>query len=109
MKFSPAVTGASGVAYGTVEDVILQHIQTNFDGGHDVAKSLRDGQKIDISSSQPARTISGASEEATRAIEQDGFNIKFELEYKEWMERRNQLKEGMFKAYSLILSKYCKQ
>ena len=88
MKFSPAVTGTSGVAYGTVKDVILQHIQTNFDGGHDIAKSLRDGQKIDLSSSQPTRTISGATEEATRAIQQDGFNIQYELEYKEWMEEK---------------------
>ena len=107
IKFSPAVTGTSGVAYATVKDVILQHIQTNFDGGHDIAKSLRDGQMIDISSSKPSRTISGETEEAARAIQQDGFNIQYELEYKEWMERRNKLKEGMFKAYSLILSEYC--
>ena len=70
--------------------------------------SANNGQKIDISSSKPTRTISGATEETTRAIQQqDGFNIQYELEYKEWMERRNKLKEGMFKAYSLIQSEYC--
>ena len=79
LKFSQNVTGASGVAYGTVKDAILRHIQSYYDGGYDIAKSLRDGTKLDLSSSEPTRVISNKSDEATRLIEQDGFNIKFEL------------------------------
>ena len=79
LKFSQNVTGASGVAYGTVKDAILRHIQSYYDGGFDIAKSLRDGTKLDLSSSEPRRDISTATEEKVRSIEQDVFNIKYEL------------------------------
>ena len=72
LKFSQNVTGASGVAYGTVKDAILRHIQSYYDGGYDIAKSLRDGTKLDLSSSEPRRVISQATDEKVRAIEQDG-------------------------------------
>ena len=101
------VTGASGVAYGTVKDAILRHIQSYYDGGFDIAKSLRDGTKLDLSSSEPRRDISRESDEATRLIEQDGFNIKFELRYKEWMERSQKLDDGMKQSYAFIFDNYC--
>ena len=75
LKFSQNVTGASGVAYGTVKDAILRHIRSYYDGEFDIAKSLRDGTKLDLSSSEPRRDISRATEEKVRSIEQDGFNI----------------------------------
>ena len=90
-----------------MKDAILRHIQSYYDGGFDIAKSLRDGTKLDLSSSEPKRVISQATEEKVRAIEQDGFNVKFELRYKEWMERSQKLEDGMKQSYTFIFDNYC--
>ena len=90
-----------------MKDAILRHIQSYYDGGYDIAKSLRDGTKLDLSSSEPRRVISQATDEKVRAIEQDGFNIKFELRYKEWMERSQKLEDGMKQSYTFIFDTYC--
>ena len=50
--------------YATVLEAITTHVQKNYKGGADMAKSLKDGKMMDLSSEKPVRLRSQAKEEA---------------------------------------------
>jgi len=92
--------------YTTVKDAILERIQRDYKHGYDTAKSLREGQKIDLTSEKPQRQLVTGTDGAAK-IAQDGMDIEYQLELKCWMDRNNTLDNNLRKAYSLIFTSYC--
>jgi hypothetical protein len=93
--------------YNTVLDSIVQEVQKKYKYGSDIAKSLRDGKLFDLSSIMPVRRVSEETNETTRMIEQDGFNIQFQEEFRVYLDRKSILEDNLHKTYSAIYSTYC--
>lgn len=94
--------------YATVKDSIIQYIQKTFkERGHDVATSLHNMQKIDLSPEEPHRDLSSLADAAKKKIVQDGFDIKYQAKFTHYMDRCDALDNGLIKAYSLIFMNYC--
>ena len=108
MKFSPQSHGKGSTAtYATVKDVLIQSIQKSYKGGHDVAKSLKDMQVIDLTTEEPLRAIATDADAATKQMLQAGMDIKYQEELRRFLDRKDALKEGLTKAYALIFTNYC--
>jgi hypothetical protein len=108
MKFAPHVQGKpQSATYATVKDAIVQNVQKNFRDGHDVARSLEELQVIDLAQEEPQREMSKKENPDEKSTDKDGFNIKYQEELRQFMERKNNLRQGMSKAYSLIYSSFC--
>ena len=93
--------------YATVLESLVTYVQKNYAGGADMAKSLKLGKRLDLTSERPTRQQSTAKEEADKAFEQTGLDIAFREEHKLYMLRVNQLKENEPKCYALIISLFC--
>src|SRR5210317_1131036 len=108
LKFTPQGYGKGPQAsYSTVKDAVIKNIQKNFKNGQDVAKSIKQGKIIDLSGDLPTMTISTKPEDKGGATEQAGFNILYQEELQVYMERKDTLRTGMNKAYTLIYNNYC--
>ena len=108
MKFSTQVAGkAPKASYATVKESLIQTVQKGYKGGIDVAKSLKDMKKVDLSKEEPVREISRLTDPVERAIEQDGFNIRYQERLRRHYDRSDALEEGMNKCFALIYSNYC--
>ena len=66
------------VPYDTVLEAILLKIQTEFEGGYDVAKSLKNVAMVDLAKERPTRLVSTLADPVNRSIEQDGLNIDYQ-------------------------------
>ena len=114
-RFTPNVQGKpQGATYATVKDHIVQYIQSNFKGGSDIAKSIKDLKVVDLSQEKPKRPLATAPkkdetdvEKATREITQHGYDIMFDAEYKQHIDREKDLVENLKKAYSVIFGNFC--
>ena len=95
------------VPYDTVLEALLLKIQTEFDGGYDVARSLKNLARVDLNAERPQRLVSVLADPANRAIEQDGLNIDYAEAIKLHHLRVEALRKGLHSAYSLIFDKYC--
>ena len=105
-------TPSNYATYHAIVEHICQYVQTTFANyGHDCAKSLRDGEMIDLSLEEPEREMveegNNASERMTQAIRQNGLDIKYTAEITTHAQRVQHLAANMTKAYSLILGTYC--
>ena len=109
LKFSPMNNqGKTNAAtYTTTRDAIIQHIRKNYKGGIDVGKSLEDMSKVNLDILQPTRDISKETEAASKIVDQAGLDIKYQEELRRHLDRKDALRDGLDKAYALILSQYC--
>jgi len=108
LKFAPHVQGKPQAAtYTTVKDAVIQFVQKTFKEGNDIAQSLKDGKVYDLSKEEPEREISKASDATKATLEQAGFDIKYQEELHHFYDRRDNLRQGLTKAYTLIFSNYC--
>ena len=108
MKFSPNIQGrAQGATYASIKEHIVGKVQTTFKGGHDIAKSLKDMKVIDLKAEEPKRALSDETDEKKRTIAQDGIDIKYQEELRRHLDRKDNLDQGLKKAYSLIYYGYC--
>ena len=108
MEFYPHGSGRKGqsVTYATVKDNIASFIQRSYRYGKDIAVSLRDLQKKDLSSERPTRMISNKTGD-DKKFEQDGFDMIYQAEIKHFLERERALEDNLDKAYALIFGTYC--
>ena len=108
MKFYPHGSGRKGqlVTYATVKDNIVSFIQRSYKYGKDIAVSLRDLQKKDLSAERPTRMISDKIGD-DKKLEQDGIDMIYEAEIKQFLERGRALEDNLNKAYALIFGTYC--
>ena len=117
MEFTPHIAGKhQTVTYDTVKEHILQEIQKDLKNGSDLAVNLRNNNDIGIPINKPRRQIvkinsergKKATEEeiADARIEQEGNDMEYTIDLKEWKSRQNTYNENKFKAYTLIYG-YC--
>jgi hypothetical protein len=109
MKFSPHGIGRDkqAVTYDTVRDHIAQYIQKTYEHGQDIAVSLRDLTKKELSSLTPERGQSSLADAANKITQQAGMDIWFQAELERYLDRVDTLEQNMHKAYALIFSTYC--
>ena len=112
MKFHPHTTGANKLTatYETVKTHIEQYVQKTYKHGQDIAESLRELRRKDLSGVMPVRQMSTyvkVDEERLRKIEQEGYDVLYTAEVQNYMDRKNTLETNLGRAYALILSTYC--
>jgi hypothetical protein len=109
MKFFPHGSGNRGqtVTYATVKDHIVSFVQRSYKYGKDTAVSLRDLEKYDLDKECPVRKLTTAATTDLKRIEQDGFDMIYQAEIKQHLERVTYLKDNLDKAYALIFGTYC--
>ena len=73
----------------------------------DAAISLRDLEKKDLNNERPVRQISTNTDDKTRSLEQDGFDMLYQSKIKQFIERKEALDDNLHKAYALIYGSYC--
>jgi len=76
MKFGVNTATTNYAPYATIHEKIATYIQKNYDCGHDIAKSIRTGQLVDLDAEKPTRAIATCTK-AEKAILQQGMDIEF--------------------------------
>jgi len=76
MKFGVNTATTNYAPYATVHEKIATYIQKNYDCGHDVAKSIRTGQFVDLDAEKLTRAIATGTK-AEKAILQPGMDVEF--------------------------------
>ena len=107
--FAPKTQG-QGNKYATftsVKEKIVQEAQKKFKYGSDVAKSLKDGKLIDLSTSKPKMKLSLETDSAKQKVEQRMYEIDYQEEVSRFLDRKTHLEENMKKIYTEIFTKYC--
>jgi len=64
MKFGVNTATTNCAPYATVHEKIATYIQKNYDCGHDIAKSIRTSQLIDLDAKKPIRTLATGNKKA---------------------------------------------
>ncbi len=82
MKFFPHGIGRERrtVTYQTVKEHIVQYVQKTYKCGQDIAVSLRDLQKKDLTPNAPMRGISSETDANANTREQAGMDIIYQAE-----------------------------
>jgi hypothetical protein len=108
IKFSPHTQGKAQCAtYNTVKDAIIQYIQKTYKDGNDVAQSLKEAKSIDLAKEKPVRLISTLDDATKAAIEQSGMDMEYQEELRRYLDRKDCLRQGLYKVYALIFTNYC--
>mgnify|MGYP002176679840 FL=1 len=109
MKFFPHGIGRERqtVTYETVKEHIVQYVQKTYKCGQDIAVSLRDLQKKDLTPNAPVRGISSETDANANAREQAGMDIVYQAELERYLDRKDTLEQNFSKAFALIYSTYC--
>jgi hypothetical protein len=108
LKFAPHVQGkAQSATYASVKEAIVQFVQKTFKDGNDIAQSLKDLKLIDLNVEEPKRAISEETSPRLAALEQSGLDIKYQEEFRRYLDRKDNLRQGLTKAYALIFTTYC--
>ena len=118
MKFAPHYSGKQqGHTYDTVKDHIIQYVQKNLKNGLDMAETLRSGTYA-TPGIKPVRLIEedrliyqGMTAENKPSsdkmkILQDGNDIEYREELREYNARARQYEENKSKTYAIIMD-YC--
>ena len=83
---------------------IEQYVQKMYKHGQDIAESLRELQKKDLSGVRPVRQMSTyvkEDEERVRKIEQEGYDVLYTAEVQNYMDRKNTLETNLGRAMRL--------
>ena len=81
IKFFPHGSGSQqqSITYNTVKDHIIQHVQKTYKNGVDIADSLENEEMKDLGPMRPTRNISELMATTSREVEQEGFDIEFQV------------------------------
>ena len=89
-----------------MKDHIISYVQRTYRHGQDIAISLRELKKRDLTSEEPTRKISSRTDDSKK-LEQDGFDMRYQAEIKQFLDQQSGLEENLMKAYALIFGTYC--
>ena len=64
-------------------------------------------QLIDLTAKESKRDMSTKTDNNDKAIEQAGLDIKYQEKLRRHLDREDELKTGMNKAYTLIFTNFC--
>jgi len=109
LKFHPQSVGKTHVALrATTKDAVEQKIQSEWkQGGHDIAKSLRDLEMIPTEDQRPERELPKPEADKGKAEEQSGMDICCQEELRQHLDAVQTSQDGMNQACSLTLSTCC--
>jgi hypothetical protein len=110
MKFHPFQPGRPSQRYGSyskVKEQALLYIQSNFKDGHDIAKSLRDEQLVDLSNEMPKPQTSTKKDNNQHEAEQKMFDMITKGEVEKYLTRKDNLCQNQPKAFSVIMQDFC--
>ena len=110
MKFIPHGLGKQNqsVTYTAVKEHVMQHVQKTYCHRQDMAISLWEMQKIDLSQHKPKRTMASPNEKEKEFL-QEWYDILYKAQVRKYIDRLSMLTENLAKAYALICSTYCNQ
>jgi hypothetical protein len=94
------------VTYDAVKDHIVQYIEKTYEHGQDIAVSLRDLTKKDLTSLVPTRGHYTVTDPIMSSNEQSGMDIMYQAELGRYLERKDTLEQNLTKSYALIFSTY---
>ena len=89
-----------------MKDYIISYVQRTYRHGQDIAISLREMKKRDLTSEELTRKISSRTD-GNKKLEQDGFDMRYQAEIKQFLDWQSGLEENLMKAYALIFGTYC--
>jgi hypothetical protein len=110
MKFHPFQPGRPSQHYGTytkVKEQALLYIQSNFKDGHDITKSLRDEQLVNLSSEMPKPQTSTKKDNNQCEAEQKMFDMITKGQVEKYLTREDNLCQNQPKAFSVIMQDFC--
>ena len=90
------------MTYTTVKDHILQFVQKTYKNGQDIAISLRNLQKMDLTGERPRRGEAKSPDANEARMEQSGLD-----KITRYIERVETLDQNLTRAYALIYCTYC--
>ena len=99
--------GQQHTMYDNVKEHIVRYVQKTYKLGEDIAESLENEEMIDLTSKKPMRKISIEKDAAVKKIEQDGFDLDYQTDYRIYSERVVTLNSNTKKAFALIMENYC--
>ena len=105
MEFTPHVAGEhQSVTHDTVKEHTLQELQMELRHVHDTVKCLRDGVNNGTPMTKPTRKIEalGVQSAEEQKMNQDGHDMEWQTERKEFSVRKNMHKENVCKAHSMM-------
>ena len=80
IKFATQGPRTNMASYNTVKEAVINYVQKNYKNGQDVAKSLKQMEKVDLKAAEPELETSIENDATKRTLEQAGFNIKYQEE-----------------------------
>ena len=107
--------------FDTARDHCIQHIQSTYDYGTDMATALRNLKEFDFEALRPTReqvqleAMEGASEQELKTIEdnrrflQESADMTYKDEYARFSKRKAKYSENQGKAYAYIFGKCVKE
>lgn len=87
--------------YQTIADYLINHMKS-WKRGNDVSETLRLLVKSDTDSWKPTLKVSASTDATIKLREDCQFEMEFKAEFDEWMKRKQEYEENLFKAYGFL-------
>ena len=116
MKFTTQTPGKTVYeSYATVREHILQRIQKNYNSGYDIVIAIENGKEPDwdakepkMERAQPDTSISDLAERAkAQEFQQEMNKISYQEKLGRHLDNKNEVKQGLLKAYTEIFMNFC--
>ena len=107
MKFGVSTATTNYTPYATVHEKVATYIQKNYNCGHDIAKSIRTGQLIDLDAEKPIRTPATGDKKAEGDLIQSGLDIEFSTRMSAHVKQEQFLHSNLPKAFAYVVNDYC--
>ena len=79
--------GQQHTMYDNEKEHIVRYVKKMYKLGEDIAESLENAEMIDLTSKKPTRKLSSEKDADTKEIEQDGFDLDYQTDYKIYSDR----------------------
>jgi len=107
MKFGVNTATTNHAPCAAVHEKMATCIQKNCDCGHDIAKSIRTGQLVDLNAEKPIRTLATSDKKAERDLIQSGLDIEFSTRMSAHVKQEQHLHSNLPKAFACVMNDCC--
>ena len=87
--------------FQTIADYLINHIKS-WKRGNDISETLRNLKKIDTETWKPTLLESTAQDAAVKARLNRQYEMEFKAEFDEWMKRKQEYSDNLYRAYGLL-------
>ena len=88
--------------FETTSEFILNYVKKTYHRGNDISESLRELKKTDTNLWKPKLQFSTETEDEAKKRENRQFELEHKAEFDEYMKRKRDYEENVFKAYAEI-------